>query len=70
MKLVPPSEKYGDISVSRAAGDGPQAQVRKTMRTNLFERLLSRRNRVTVFYEPVEERTNKVREKGIVIGEW
>ncbi len=46
------------------------AQVRETMRTKLFERLLARRNRVTVPDDVVEERTNKVRQKGIIIGEW
>ena len=46
------------------------AQIRDAMRDKLFERLLSRRNRVTVSDDVVEERTNKVREKGIIIGEW
>ena len=55
----------------RDLGESPDhAQVRDTMREKLFDRLLSRRNRVTVSDEAVEERTNKVREKGIIIGEW
>ncbi|MDO9440506.1 MAG: sulfatase-like hydrolase/transferase, partial [Beijerinckiaceae bacterium] len=40
------------------------------MQANLFDRLSTRRNRVTVSDAMVESRTDRVREKGIIIGEW
>jgi len=46
------------------------AQVREEMRTKLFERLTSRRNRVTVTDAAVEARTNGARAHGVIIGEW
>ena len=46
------------------------ADMRAQMCDLLFDRLLSRRNRVTVPDKVVEERTDRVREKGIIIGEW
>jgi hypothetical protein len=39
------------------------------MEAMLFDRLMSRSNRVTVADEIVESRTDRVREKGIIIGE-
>ncbi len=45
-------------------------EVRRCMEAMLFDRLMSRRNRVTVADEIVESRTDRVREKGIIIGEW
>ncbi|MDB5569640.1 MAG: Arylsulfatase [Hyphomicrobiales bacterium] len=44
--------------------------VRRRMEAMLFDRLTSRRNRVTVPDDVVEERTDRVREKGVIIGEW
>ena len=44
--------------------------VRVRMQEALFERILSRRNRVTVSDDVVASRTDRVREKGIIIGEW
>jgi hypothetical protein len=46
------------------------AQVREEMRTKLFDRLASRRNRVTVTDAAVEARTNGARSHGVIIGEW
>ena len=52
-------------------GASPEhASIRAQMQEHLFDRLLSRRNRVTVPDHVVEERTDRVREKGIIIGEW
>jgi hypothetical protein len=46
------------------------AQVRDKMHTKLFDRLTSRRNRVTVTDAQVEARTNGARSHGVIIGEW
>ena len=55
----------------RDLGESPDhAQVRETMRTKLFDRLTSRRNRVTVTDAAVEARTNGARSHGVIIGEW
>jgi len=40
------------------------------MRTKLFDRLMARRNRVTVTDAAVEARTNGARSHGVIIGEW
>jgi hypothetical protein len=40
------------------------------MEAMLLDRLMSRRNRVTVADDLVANRTDRVREKGIIIGEW
>ncbi len=52
-------------------GEDPSLEsVRRAMEAMLFDRLTSRRNRVTVSDDVVLNRTDRVREKGIIIGEW
>jgi len=52
-------------------GEDPAYEhIRLRMEKLLLHRLMYRRNRVTVSDEAVKARTDKVREKGIIIGEW
>ena len=52
-------------------GEDPAYEhIRLCMEKLLLHRLMYRRNRVTVSDEAVKARTDKVREKGIIIGEW
>ncbi len=58
-------DEYTDL------GDDPAFEdVRRRMEAMLLDRLMSRRNRVTVSDDVVRARTDRVREKGIIIGEW
>jgi len=58
-------QELNDLGTSPA-----HEEIRNQMHECLFDRLISRRNRVTVPDRMVEERTDRVREKGIIIGEW
>jgi arylsulfatase A-like enzyme len=58
-------QEFSDLGADPACED-----VRRRMEGLLMDRLLSRRNRVTVADDVVEARTDRVREKGIIIGEW
>ena len=52
-------------------GEDPALEeIRQRMEKMLLQRLISRRNRVTVADDVVKARTDRVREKGIIIGEW
>jgi arylsulfatase A-like enzyme len=63
--LVNDPHEYSDLGADPAHED-----VRRRMEAMLFDRLMSRRNRVTVSDDVVASRTDRVREKGIIIGEW
>jgi hypothetical protein len=58
-------EEFCDLGADPACED-----VRRRMEAMLLDRLMSRRNRVTVADDLVANRTDRVREKGIIIGEW
>jgi arylsulfatase A-like enzyme len=58
-------QEYVDLGA-----DPGHEDVRRRMEAMLLDRLMSRRNRVTVADDVVESRTDRVREKGIIIGEW
>lgn len=52
-------------------GNSPDhARVREDLHDRLFQRLLDRRNRVTMTDEAIDTRTDRLEEVGVLIGKW